>query len=127
MGYVAIIVLVLIIVVAFKDSWNQAQVNEQKMRGVLYTQYLGASSYETVSKTKTKTGSLVGRSVVGGALLGPAGAIIGGATAKKKTTSTTQATDEVSFLVYYDNGSIEEDKARKGTEKYKYYMSKLRQ
>lgn len=35
--------------------------------------------------TKTSTGSAVGRAVVGSLVAGPAGAIIGGATAKKKT------------------------------------------
>lgn len=39
-------------------------------------------------KTKTSTGSMIGRSVVGGLLFGQSGAIIGGATAKKKTIIT---------------------------------------
>lgn len=36
-------------------------------------------------KTKTSTGSMIGRGLVGGVLLGPAGAIIGGTTAKKNS------------------------------------------
>lgn len=39
-------------------------------------------------KTKTSTGSMIGRGVVGGLLLGTAGAIIGGSTAKKKSIIT---------------------------------------
>lgn len=35
--------------------------------------------------TKTKTGSMIGRAVVGGVLTGGIGAIIGGATAKKES------------------------------------------
>lgn len=38
--------------------------------------------------TKTKTGSMIGRAVVGGVLTGGVGAIIGGATAKKESTVT---------------------------------------
>ena len=40
------------------------------------------------SESKTDTGSMLGRAVVGGMLGGTAGAIIGGATAKKKTTTS---------------------------------------
>ena len=41
---------------------------------------------ETVSKTST--GSMLGRALVGGVLLGPVGAVVGGATAKRKTEAT---------------------------------------
>lgn len=40
----------------------------------------------TTALTKTSTGSMIGRSVVGDLVAGPAGAIIGGSTAKKNTT-----------------------------------------
>ena len=39
----------------------------------------------SLATTRTDTGSMVGRSIVGGVLLGDAGAIIGGSTAKRKT------------------------------------------
>jgi hypothetical protein len=40
-------------------------------------------------QTATSTSSLVGRAVAGGLIAGPAGAVVGGATAKKRTTGTT--------------------------------------
>ena len=45
-------------------------------------------SGNSITTTKTNTGSMIGRAVVGGALFGGAGAIIGGATAKKESNST---------------------------------------
>lgn len=43
---------------------------------------------DVVAETKQKNGSGVGRAVVGGALFGPAGAVVGAATKKKKTITT---------------------------------------
>lgn len=40
---------------------------------------------DSIASTKTNTGSMIGRSVVGGLLLGDVGAIIGGSTASKQT------------------------------------------
>ena len=42
-------------------------------------------TYKEETVTKTSTGSAIGRGVAGAVLLGPVGAIVGGATAKKKT------------------------------------------
>ena len=78
------------------------------------------------SKTKTSTGSAVGRGLVGGALLGPAGAIIGAGTAKKKTTTKEVDSGERRFLVEYTDGTRSEETARVGTSRYQYLMSKLK-
>lgn len=58
----------------------------------------------TVSETKTSTGSMLGRAVIGGILTGGAGAIIGGATAGKTTitqggTSTIEHHYEINITV----------------------------
>ena len=50
---------------------------------------------EYTSETKAKNGSTVGRAIVGGVLAGGAGAIIGGATAKKETKTITHQKDDI--------------------------------
>lgn len=58
----------------------------------------------TITETKQKGGSGVGRAVVGGALLGPAGAVVGAATKKKKTqTIEKELLSSMSVRVVLDN------------------------
>ncbi len=67
---------------------KDAVVDSRKIREIRTTRRDPTSkvtSYKEESVTKTSTGSAVGRSVIGALVAGPAGAIIGGATAKKKT------------------------------------------
>lgn len=50
----------------------------------------------SVSDTKTDNGNALGRAIVGGAIAGPAGAIIGGTTAKRQTqTEYRQENDKI--------------------------------
>lgn len=54
------------------------------------------TSYQTGTESSTaKTSSIVGRSVVGWALTGGAGAIIGGVTAKRSTTQNSTITQDI--------------------------------
>ena len=49
----------------------------------------GKATISSSGTTKTDNGNMLGRAVVGGMLAGEAGAIIGGSTADRKTTSTS--------------------------------------
>lgn len=51
------------------------------------------------SQTKTNTGNMVGRAIVGGMVGGLAGAIIGGATANKTTTTTPPQYSAISYKI----------------------------
>ena len=51
------------------------------------TQTIVQNNTQYVSTTKTSTGNMLGRAVVGGVLLGGVGALAGAATAKKETTT----------------------------------------
>ena len=56
----------------------------------------------STATTKTNTGSMIGRAVVGGVLLGGVGAAIGGATAKKETEisgQTSRTTHDYDIIV----------------------------
>lgn len=59
----------------------------------------------SVGKSKKKGGSVVGRAIVGGVLLGPVGALGGAATAKSKNSSTTTQ-QVVSKMEQVDSGQL---------------------
>lgn len=59
----------------------------------------------SVGKNKKKGGSVVGRAIVGGVLLGPLGALGGAATAKSKNSSTTTQ-QVVSKIEQVDSGRL---------------------
>ena len=55
----------------------------------------------TTYSTKTNGGSMFGRALVGAAIAGPIGAVIGGATAKQETTGQTFTTPDIVKHKYY--------------------------
>ena len=61
---------------------------------------------DVVSTTKTDTGSMLGRSLVGGAVAGDAGAIVGGATADRVTISkggVDKTAPNYTIIIYVDS------------------------
>lgn len=66
--------------------------------------------------TRTSTSSAIGRGLVGGALFGPVGAIVGGSTGKRKTTQRKGWS--VAFLVCYDDGSKKTETVARGSDRY---------
>lgn len=61
--------------------------------------YGGIQISAGTSQTKTNTGNMVGRAIVGGMVGGLAGAIIGGATASKTTTTTPPQYSAISYKI----------------------------
>lgn len=64
----------------------------------------GAVTY--TSNTKNNTGSTLGRAVVGGLVAGGAGAVIGGATAKKETSTISKMVDDTLIHDYVININV---------------------
>lgn len=85
-------------IIAFEES-NRIWIcgNDYPMKSILsctFTDDKKVIKGEITSTTKTNTGNMVKRAVVGDVLLGDAGAIIGGSTASK-TTITAQGQDKI--------------------------------
>ncbi|OFY41582.1 MAG: hypothetical protein A2X18_07090 [Bacteroidetes bacterium GWF2_40_14] len=57
----------------------------------------------TNSVTKTSTGSMIGRAVVGGALIGGVGAVIGGVSAKQNTVATQETSHHYCMYITINN------------------------
>jgi len=85
-------------IIAFEESkriWICGKDFEMKsILSCTFTDDVKVVKGQIISTTKTKSGNMVKRAVVGDVLLGGAGAVIGGSTAKKSTI-TTQEDDKV--------------------------------
>lgn len=103
-----------------KQHWAEEQTRRQETERlrttIVSTRLLG----EGAAEYKKSVGSMAARGAVG-SLFGPAGAVIGMATAKSKNTNQ----DVRRFLVKYLDGHIEEKEAIIGSAKYKEYMAHL--
>ena len=78
------------------------------------------------STTKTSNSSAIGRGIVGGALFGGVGAVIGASGAKKTTTTKEVDSGQRRFLVEYTDGTRNEEMVSVGTSRYNYLMSKVK-
>ena len=120
-GFWILVIFIIVVVYAVKKEMNGSSTQKQVSSCVL----LGNVN-QLSSKTKTSTGSAIGRGIVGGALLGPAGAIIGAGTAKKNTVTKEVDSGQRRFLVEYTDGTRSEETVRVGTSRYQYLMSKVK-
>jgi hypothetical protein len=100
------------------DQERRAIEAERRRRAttVVSARLIGASAPEY----KKSVGDMAVRGAVGG-LFGPAGAVIGMATAKDKNVNKGKSR----FLVKYEDGHIEEKEAAVGDPLYKVYMEHL--
>lgn len=74
------------------------------------------------STVTTSTGSAVGRGLVGAAIAGPVGAVVGAGTAKQKVT---QSADEYVFRVFWDNDTVTIEKCTYNSDMYNKCIDKL--
>lgn len=78
--------------VLFKTERQEFEIPSTKLIGAI----VGQETRDVQSvQTNTKSSPSLGKAVVGGALFGPAGAIIGGASGKSKSTSNVQVSTQI--------------------------------
>lgn len=127
MFIVAFVIIIYLAVVEHKRRKKYGK----PMTAAQYEKMMEKDPYEIVktkivdsshtSSNQVSTGSAVGRAVVGNALFGGVGAVVGASTAKRKTKEHHTTT----FLVYYDNGTTLHKTVENGTPLYEKYMAKL--
>lgn len=100
---------------------KQARIDQEYLDSILKTVIVDSS--HTVTNNGVSTGSAVGRAVVGGALFGGVGAVVGASTAKNKITEKHSTT----FLVYFTDGTQRAITVDNGSKQYNMYISKLSQ
>ena len=116
------IVFVTAIITTIVNNADTAKENRLKRKTVWKTRFID-SSHTATSSSRIRTGSAVARGLVGGALLGPVGAVAGAATGRQRTTVNEHHT--TTFMVYYIDGSHRVETVENTTERYRIYMSKL--
>ena len=116
---VTTIVCTSIVVVVSKSSNKKMEYLEQN---VLKTKIID-TSHTATSTSRAKTGSSIGRAVVGGMIAGPVGSIVGAGTAKRKTE--VQERHTTTFMVFYKDGSRRHETVENGSKLYNFYMNKV--
>lgn len=118
----AVVFIPVMIWSANNDKKKEAEKLETARQTVVKTKFIDSS--HTVTQTATpKTGSAIGRAVVGDTVAGPVGAIVGASTAKQKVT--TEEKHETTFMVWYSDGTRKHETVANGTELYNFYMDML--
>lgn len=101
---------------AAQERKYEMEESKRRARAVVSARLIGESAPEY----KKSVGDVVVRGAVGG-LFGPAGTVIGMATAKDKNVNKRKRR----FLVKYEDGHVEEKEASVGEPLYKLYMEHL--
>ena len=103
-----------------REQLNQEREDWKRQLGenIVKTKYM---SGHHVTTSKASTSSAVGRAVVGGAIAGDVGAIVGASTAKQKT----KAKHTTTFLVFYKDGHKNLETVEDGTLQFEVYVDKL--
>lgn len=96
----------------------EARKNEEKEARRKATTPVKTKILDGGTSSTTTQASGVGRAIVGGIIAGPTGAIVGAATAGKKTTEHNYTV----FKVWYEDGHTDVEKVEHGTKKYDQYI-----
>ena len=125
MYYVIAIVALFVIavsVVLWVELIQESRTLKKETQTVVKTIFIDSSHTATVTQNP-RTGSAIGRAFVGGAIAGPAGAVIGAGTAKQK--GNVNETHKTTFIVWYIDGHWEHKTVDNNSKLYNLYMSRL--
>lgn len=125
MYYVIAIIAFFVIaisVVLWIELIQENRILKKETQTVVKTIFIDSSHTATVTQSP-RTGSAIGRAVIGGAVAGPVGAFIGAGTAKQK--GTVDESHQTTFMVWYIDGHREHKTVSNGTKLYNLYMSRL--
>lgn len=98
-----------------KKADEKAKKLEAQARAVRSQTITNVTLLNMSDNYKTKKKGVITRTVVGGALAGPVGAVVGGATAKSKTVAKGGS---ATFLIEYANGTKSSKTVKVGSSEY---------
>lgn len=128
---IAFLAILPLILVAYAPRYKKNEIakaqraadEQRRFRDSILKTKIIDTSHTVTQESKVRTGSALGRAIVGDWVAGPVGAIVGSATAKEKVTTHEKHT--TTFMVYYKDGQRQHQTVNNGTALYNLYMEKL--
>jgi len=122
LALMGIITLMIMMPILAKQSEKNETALEKLRQSITKTRIID-SSHTATQTAKVKTGSAIGRAIVGDIIAGPVGGFVGASTAKQKVT--VQEHHTTTFMVYYVDGTRNHATVENGSALYNLYMEKL--
>lgn len=119
--FIVAMTVMIVILVAVGSSAEKKRAEDMKNGQNGYNRIAWTEIVDSTHRTseRTKAGSALVRGAVGGALLGPVGALAGASSAKKQVSHE----DKTTFVIFYENGQRDVKTVDNNSVEYKVYLS----